>query len=102
MQNAINQFKIINLAEGCSFLVLLFIAMPAKYYLGEPLAVTVAGWLHGILFIAYALMASAVASKLNWSDKDTLKVLIAGMIPFAFLLINKKIATQHASLQTAK
>jgi len=102
MQNKINQFKIISLTEGTSFLILLFIAMPTKYYLGEPLAVTVAGWVHGILFIAYALMTTSIAQKLNWPDKYTFKILIAGMIPFAFLLVNKKLSSQPNELEAVK
>ncbi|MFN9297548.1 MAG: DUF3817 domain-containing protein, partial [Acidobacteriota bacterium] len=37
-------------AEGISFLVLLLVAMPMKYLIGEPMAVRVIGSLHGALF----------------------------------------------------
>ena len=91
MNNSITQFKVINLLEGLSFLALLFIAMPIKYQLGEPMAVTIAGWAHGILFIAYVVSANYAAQKLNWPEKNTIKIIIAGMIPFAFLLVSKKL-----------
>jgi len=42
--------------EGVSYLVLLFVAMPLKYLAGQPLAVRVAGSLHGALFVALALL----------------------------------------------
>ena len=45
------------IAEGISFLVLLIIAMPLKYYYDQPMAVKIVGWLHGILFIAFVSLA---------------------------------------------
>ena len=45
--------RITGIVEGISFLVLLLVAMPLKYWAGWPLAVTAVGWAHGVLFIAY-------------------------------------------------
>ena len=39
--------RITGITEGISFLVLLLIAMPMKYYFAIPLAVKIVGWLHG-------------------------------------------------------
>ena len=96
MENSIKSFKIINLLEGISFVLLLFFAMPVKYYLNEPIAVTIFGWTHGLLFIAYCLSASSLAQKLRWPDKNLLKIVVAGMIPFAFLIVNRKIKIQDS------
>lgn len=52
--NQIRRFRTTALAEGSSFLVLLFVAMPMKYVMGMPRVVTVVGAIHGILFLAYA------------------------------------------------
>lgn len=41
------------LAEGSSFLLLLFVAMPMKYLMGMPRVVTVVGAIHGVLFLLY-------------------------------------------------
>ena len=45
-------FRKIAFAEGVSFLVLLFIAMPLKYLADFPMMVTIFGSVHGILFVA--------------------------------------------------
>ncbi|WP_323668520.1 DUF3817 domain-containing protein, partial [Aliarcobacter butzleri] len=37
--------------ERLSFLILLFIAMPLKYFVGLPIAVKIVGMAHGVLFI---------------------------------------------------
>ncbi len=44
------------LIEGCSTLVLFFVAMPMKYYADIPEAVSVVGMIHGVLFIWLVLM----------------------------------------------
>ncbi len=46
----------LSLVEGVSTLILFGIAMPLKYGAGMPLAVTIAGTIHGALFTALALM----------------------------------------------
>ena len=46
----------LSLVEGVSTLVLFGIAMPLKYLAGLPLAVTVAGSLHGALFMGLVAM----------------------------------------------
>ena len=55
MTNPITQFRIIALAEGISFLVLLGIAMPLKYAAGNPEPVRIVGWIHGGLFVLYLI-----------------------------------------------
>ncbi|HMW67287.1 MAG TPA: DUF3817 domain-containing protein, partial [Chitinophagaceae bacterium] len=49
MKKTYNRFRNIALAEGISFLALLLIAMPLKYFANLPMAVTIMGSIHGIL-----------------------------------------------------
>jgi len=51
----INQFRVVSMCEGVSYLVLLGIAMPLKYLADMPLAVRVVGSIHGALFVAYCI-----------------------------------------------
>tara|TARA_Y100001978_G_C23565799_1_gene371588 strand:- start:178 stop:357 length:180 start_codon:yes stop_codon:yes gene_type:complete len=46
-------YRIIALLEGLSYILLLFMAVPVKYYLGDPIYVKLLGMPHGILFVAY-------------------------------------------------
>ncbi len=45
---------VVAIAEGISFLILLFIAMPLKYFAELPEVVLYVGWIHGVLFITSA------------------------------------------------
>lgn len=49
----IRRFRMTALAEGSSFLLLRFVAMPMKYWMGMPKVVTVVGAIHGLLFLLY-------------------------------------------------
>lgn len=90
-------FRTISVLEGCSFLLLLFIAMPLKYYFAMPEVVSVVGMIHGILFVLYTMLSLNVAQKYNWSTGYWGMILLAGMIPFGFLLIDGRLKRESQS-----
>jgi len=96
----VNLFRAVSIIEGCSFLFLLFVAMPLKYYYGMPEVVSVAGMIHGILFMAYMVLSLSMAQKYNWSLVYWVAVLFAGMLPFGFLLIDRRLKLACKSLAT--
>lgn len=87
----INKFRLVSLLEGVSFLLLLFVAMPLKYQMGVPQAVTVMGWAHGLLFIAYVSMAMNLSNRQGWSGMFSTMVVLAGMVPFACFFLEKRL-----------
>ena len=91
MKNSVKTFGLINTIEGYSYLILLFIAMPMKYLLGYPLAVKIAGMLHGILFIAFVLLLVLAWQDKKWGFKENIIFFIASLIPFGTFFTKKKI-----------
>ena|SRR5688572_19539244 len=88
-KTAIGRFRTIAITEGISFLVLLFIAMPLKYFAGIPEAVTVVGWLHGLLFVLYMIAGLDVRKVHKWNGKKVFIAVMAAFLPFGpFLLDN--------------
>lgn len=83
-------FKITALLEGLSLLLLLFFAMPLKYIWDEPVFVKTIGMAHGVLFIAYIILATMLKFEQNWSWKKYGIVCAASMIPFGTFYIEKK------------
>jgi integral membrane protein len=75
-------FRKIAFSEGVSFLVLLLIAMPLKYAAGIPIAVTIVGGLHGLLFVAFLVMAWEVKSEYKRDWGWLFKSFIASIVPF--------------------
>ncbi len=83
-------FKIIALLEGVSYILLLFVGVPLKYIGDNDVLVKLLGMPHGILFVAYVILALAIRSLLDWDLKTTFIVLIASILPFGTFYINKK------------
>jgi integral membrane protein len=84
-------FRIIALLEGVSFLVLLFIAMPLKYMMNQPVPVRITGMVHGILFIAFVFYLMLVKSELKWPTKKTLIAFAASLLPFGTFVLDAKV-----------
>jgi integral membrane protein len=78
-------------AEGISFLVLLCIAMPLKYWAGVPLAVKVVGWAHGALFISLLLALAQAKYRARWSIGYASVVVVAALLPFGPFLIDRRL-----------
>ena len=85
-----NTFRVISFLEGLSFILLLFIATPIKYYAGNDIFVKTLGMPHGILFLVYVVFAIVLKSELKWNTKTFLLVLGASLIPFGTFYIDKK------------
>jgi len=88
--------------EGISFLVLLGIAMPLKYLAGMPQAVTVAGWLHGMLFIAFCIALTQAREEAKWDARQTGTILIAALLPFGPFVIDSGLRKQDEGIQTRR
>jgi len=55
IQTQVGRVRIAGIIEGISFLLLLGLAMPMKYFAGQPQYVRVIGMIHGMLFLAYCI-----------------------------------------------
>ena len=96
MKKTFSWFRKIAFAEGVSFLVLLIIAMPLKYFANLPMAVTVVGGLHGFLFVAFVILAYLVKEeyKKNWGW--VVKAFLASIIPFGTFVMDKEWKKEEA------
>ncbi len=83
-------FKLIAMLEGTSLLLLLGFAMPMKYFFQEPIFVKTIGMAHGLLFIAYLILAIMQKIASNWSLKTLAIVSIASVLPFGTFYVDKK------------
>ena len=83
--------RILGNIEGVSYLLLLGVAMPMKYYLQMPMAVKIAGMAHGLLFMAYCLLLAICIKKFNWPLKFGTYLFIATLIPFGTFVTDRKL-----------
>jgi integral membrane protein len=90
MLSLLNSFRIVALLEGVSYILLLFIATPLKYFADNEMYVKLLGMPHGVLFLVYIVLAIMVGKELKWNTKTQLIVLAASLIPFGTFYIDKK------------
>lgn len=81
-------FRLVAVAEACSW-ALLLLGMLGKYGFGQPLGVTLAGWLHGLVFTAYVVTCLVVFSPLRWRFPVLVAALIASVPPLASVLFER-------------
>jgi len=85
-----NIFRLVALLEGVSYILLLFVAVPIKYWGGDEQWVKLLGMPHGILFVSYIIFAFLIKENEKWGMKDLGIVLLASILPFGTFYVDWK------------
>ncbi len=96
--NSLRRFRKVSIAEGVSFLLLLFIAMPLKYFADSPAMVKYVGWAHGVLFVAYLIVGLQTAIVCKWSIGRVALGVIASVLPFGPFVFEKSVKREEMDL----
>lgn len=91
-------FRVTALSEATSFLALL-VATYFKYGQDEPSGVQVLGPLHGLLFVAYVVLALNLGPRAGWGARTTLWVLIGAVLPFGGFVVDRWLARRPVELR---
>lgn len=92
---AIARLRRVGLAEGTSFLILLGIAMPLKYWAGMPLAVKIVGWAHGLLFVLLLLALAQAKHRAHWSIRYAGLIFLAALVPFGPFMMDRRLQREE-------
>lgn len=90
-EKPLKRFRFMGLLEGGSLLILVFLAMPLKYFFGMPEAVSVVGSIHGFLFVIYCLMIAYMTFIVRWPFIYSVIAVIVAFIPFGNILFDRKL-----------
>ena len=66
LSSSVGRLRAAGMIEGVSFLLLLGVAMPLKYFAGMPLAVKIGGWVHGLLFLTFCMVLLVAHTAEKW------------------------------------
>lgn len=91
----VGRLRVIAFIEGVSYLVLLGVAMPLKYFAGMPWAVKAVGWAHGLLFVLYLLSVAEVTVARRWPLPRILGALAAAFIPFGTFALDARLRREE-------
>ena len=76
-------FRTTSVLEGLSYLVILSVTLG---FIGREW-VSILGMTHGILFMLYLVLSLTVSNKKEWPVWGWLILLLASVVPFAFILV---------------
>jgi integral membrane protein len=83
----LRNFRYVALAEATTFLALL-VASFVKNTGGGETGVQILGPIHGLLFIAYVLMAWQLRCECGWTGKQTFWILVGAVLPFGGYVVD--------------
>ena len=98
LNSTLGRFRLVAIMEGLSFLVLLGIAMPLKYFADMPLAVKYIGWVHGLLFVLYIVLLLKVSALYKWGLGKVAVAFIASILPFGTFILDKKLKKEQQTI----
>ena len=89
--NLLRLLRVVILVEAISYLVLLGIAMPLKYWRGEPMAVRVSGMIHGVLFLLMIWLLLRAHFEAKWSKRRVWLIVLASMVPLWPFVLDRRV-----------
>ncbi len=91
-------FRGVALVEGVTTLALFLVAMPLKYWAGNPALVPPVGMAHGVAWVAYMLAMVVCLPGKGFSLLDLFRTFVAGLFPFGTFLNDGLIRRRMAAL----
>lgn len=88
----LKKLRLMGIVEGISTIVLFGIAMPLKYMADMPLAVTIVGSIHGILFIALVAMFVIGHKRIPLPTKLVAMGIAAAIVPFGPFVVDSRLS----------
>jgi integral membrane protein len=99
MKNPVPFLRRIAIIEAISFIVLLLVAMPLKYLLNLPQAVTAVGSIHGGLFVIFCASLLHTLVLARWPIQRAAMVFVASLLPFVPFFLDRKMRAYEQDYQ---
>lgn len=96
MSDPLPWLRRISLIEAVSYLLLLGIAMPLKYVWDQPLAVSIAGMVHGLLFLLLIWMLARAKFERKWPTGRLTLIFVASLVPIWPFLLDRRFSVWMA------
>lgn len=91
----IDRVRLFSLLDGISYVILLGIAMPLKYFADMPLAVRIVGSLHGGIFLLLCLFLFLALIQKKLTFTWCVVVFVCALVPFAPFFLDKKLSERN-------
>ena len=94
LSSSVGRLRVVSAVEGLSYALLLFVAMPVKYGLGEPVLVQVLGRAHGLLFVLFAAALLHAWLDEEWGFGRALWLGVLSVVPLGALWIERELRAE--------
>lgn len=81
-------FRYVAFLEATSFLALLVATFVKRVGDGGETGVQILGPIHGLLFIAYLIMALRLRADLGWTNRQTFWIMVGAVLPFGGYVVD--------------
>jgi integral membrane protein len=88
---AVKRFRLIANIEGWSYIILLVVAMPLKYFADLPIAVRIVGMLHGVLFVGFCISLLEMLIRFRWSIIKIILVFLSSLVPLGTFIMDRQL-----------
>ena len=102
MKNPVSLLRLVSLAEGVSYVVLLGIAMPLKYGANMPGAVKIVGSSHGALFVVFCVALLRAMLGARWPISRAALVFVASLVPLAAFWMDRRIREWQSDYERSR
>ena len=102
LSTATGRLRLVSALEGLSYALLMFVAMPLKYGMGEPGMVRVTGMAHGVLFVAFSLALLLAWRERGWSLARSAAIMAWSLVPLGALQIERMLRSSSDTPQASE
>lgn len=88
---ALRNYRVAAWVTGIGLLILVFVAMPLKYFAGIDRPTALVGMTHGFLYMAYIVCTLILAERCRWRPLEAVVILLAGTIPIASFVAERQV-----------
>jgi len=101
LRGAVLRFRVMANVVGVALLVLVFVGIPLQVWADSPGVVHVMGPVHGFLYIAYLVAGADLARRAGWPVWRLWDVVLAGLVPFAAFVVERRVVRRVERQQAA-
>ena len=99
MSGVVKRFRTMAILAGIMSLLLWFVDLPVAYLFDNESWKSKVAWIpfvHGWIYAIYVLTALQFASKAKWPIMKMLGLILAGTLPVASLIMERKVVSQYS------
>ena len=97
----LRRMRVVSIVEGCTLIMLVFVAVPIKHLGGYAIATTIMGPVNGMAFLLYVWTLLQTISGADFQRPDVVRMVVAAFVPFGAFLNERALRRRQALLASA-